>query len=137
MGKLIERLQDASRSGVYRAARADEIVDAVGANELSLVKINYAEKQTLLKNIAQALDFPDWFGENWDALEDCLADLSWRDAAGHVLIFDHPKAGDELGVLIDVLRSSAELWAGRGKPFFAVFIDPARSLALPDLFRQA
>lgn len=137
MGKLIERLQDASRSGVYRAARADEIVDAVGANELSLVKINYAEKQTLLKNIAQALDFPDWFGENWDALEDCLTDLSWRDAAGHVLIFDHPKAGDEIGVLIDVLRSSAELWAGRGKPFFAVFIDPARSLALPDLFRQA
>jgi len=91
----------------------------------------------LLKNLAGALDFPDWFGGNWDALEDCLTDLSWREAGGHVLLFERPKPGDELGILIDVLRSSAEFWAGRGRPFFAVFIDPARKLALPDLFRQA
>ena len=137
MSKLLQRLQDASRSGVYRVARTDEIVDASRGTELSLVKVRYAEKQALLKNLAAALDFPDWFGENWDALEDCLTDLSWRKAAGHVLLFDEVKPGDDLGVLIDVLRSSAEFWAGRGKPFFAVFIDPARSLALPDLFRQA
>lgn len=137
MSKLLQRLQDASRSGVYRVARTDEIVDASRGSELSLVKVRYAEKQALLKNLAAALDFPDWFGENWDALEDCLTDLSWRKAAGHVLLFDEVKPGDDLGVLIDVLRSSAEFWAGRGKPFFAVFIDPARSLALPDLFRQA
>jgi len=137
MGKLLQRLQDASRSGVYRSARADEIADAIRGGELSLVKINYAEKQVLLKNVAAALDFPDWFGENWDALEDCLADLSWRDAAGHVLVFEHATPGDELGVLIDILRSSAQFWAGRGRSFFAVFIDPARKLALPDLFRQA
>jgi hypothetical protein len=135
MGKLIQRLQDASRSGVYRTARADEVVDAVRGSKLRLAKIPYAEKQRLLKNIAAALDFPDWFGENWDALEDCLTDLSWDDAAGHVLVFEGPETGDELGVLIDVLRSSAEHWAGRGKPFFAVFIDPARSLPLADLFR--
>lgn len=136
MGKLIERLQDASRSGVYRSAREDEILDAVSGSRLELSVIDL-KKKPLFEAMAQALDFPDWFGENWDALEDCLTDLSWRDAAGHVLIFDKPKPGDELGVLIDVLRSSAEFWAGRGKPFFAVFIDPARSLALPDLFRQA
>jgi hypothetical protein len=134
MGKLIDRLQDAARSGVYRTARADEIVDAVRGSALSLVQIRYDEKQTLLKNISKTLEFPDWFGGNWDALEDCLTDLSWRDAAGWVLIFDNPKPGDDLGVLIDVLRSSAEFWAGRGKPFFAVFIDPMRALPLPDLF---
>lgn len=137
MGKLIDRLQDASRSGVYRAARADEIVDAVRASELSLTRVPYAEKQPLLKNIAAALEFPDWFGANWDALEDCLTDLSWRKAGGHVLLFEEAKPGDDLGVLIDVLRSSAEFWAGRGRPFFAVFIDPARALPLPELFRQA
>jgi hypothetical protein len=137
MGKLIDRLQDASRSGVYRAARADEITDAVRGSKLSVAKIAFAEKKTLLKNIAAALDFPDWFGANWDALEDCLSDLSWRKADGHVLLFEHAKPGDDLGALIDVLRSSAEFWAGRGKPFFAVFIDPARALPLPELFRQA
>jgi len=52
------------------------------------------------------------------------------------LLFEDARAGDDLGVLIDVLRSSAEYWAGRGRPFFAVFIDPARALPLPDLFRE-
>ena len=136
MGKLLARLQDASRSGVYRAARADEIVDAVRGSTLSLARIPYAAKEVLLKNLAAALEFPDWFGGNWDALEDCLSDLSWRKADGHVLLFEQVKPGDDLGVLIDVLQSSAEFWAGRGKPFFAVFIDPARGLPLPDLFTQ-
>jgi hypothetical protein len=133
MGKLIQRLQDASRSGVYRAARAEEITDTVRGSKLFLARIRFADKERLLKNIAVALDFPDWFGANWDALEDCLADLPGE---GYVLLFDEPKPGDELGILIDVLRSSAESWAGRGKPFFAVFIDPARRLALADLFTE-
>jgi RNAse (barnase) inhibitor barstar len=133
MGKLIQRLQDASRSGVYRAARAEEITDAVGRSRLFLARIRFADKETLLKNIAAALGFPDWFGANWDALEDCLSDLPGE---GYVVLFENPKAGDELGILVDVLRSSAESWAGRGKPFFAVFIDPGRRLALPDLFTE-
>lgn len=136
MGKLIERLQDASRSGVYRAPRAEEIREAVRGSSLCLAKIRVDEKQALLDNIAAALDFPDWFGANWDALEDCLSDLSWREAPGHVLLFEEARAGDDLGVLIDVLRSSAEYWAGRRRPFFAVFIDPAGSLSLPDLYRE-
>jgi len=137
MGKLLDRLQDASRSGVYRVARADEVEDAVGGSPLRIAKIRYAEKPVLLKNMAAALEFPDWFGANWDALEDCLGDLSWSKASGHVLLFSEARPGDDLGVLTDVLRSSAEFWAGRGKPFFAVFIDPARALALPELFRKA
>ena len=137
MGKLLERLKDPSRSGVYRAAQADEVLDATRNSKLLVARIRYAEKAQLLKDIAAALGFPHWFGHNWDALEDCLTDLSWRDAAGYVLLFDDAKRSDELGVLIDILRSSAEWWAGRGKPFFAVFVDPARALDLPELFRQA
>jgi len=131
MGKLIDRLQDASRSGVYRSARADEILDAVKGSSLPVARIRYAGKELLLKSIAAALRFPAWFGQNWDALEDCLSDLPGK---GYVLLFDHAKPGDDLGVLIDVLRSSAEFRAAHGKPFFAVFIDPSRTLPLPDLF---
>lgn len=136
-GKLIQRLQDPSRSGVYRVSRADEIVHAVQGSNLSLVRLAFANKAQLLQNMASALEFPDWFGHNWDALEDCLTDLSWREAPAHVLLIEDPKPGDELGVLTDVLRSSAESWAGRGKPFFAIFVDPGRALALPELFRQS
>ncbi len=137
MGKLLERLRDPSRSGVYRAARTDVIIDAVRGSALDVAEISLS-KEHLFKAFASALQFPAWFGQNWDALEDCLGDLSWRAAEGHVLMVPNhdrlPK--DDLGVLLDVLASSAEYWTARGKPFFAVFIDPRRSLGLPDLYRE-
>ena len=133
MEELIQRLRDASRSGVYRDSRADEIMQAARGSGIRIAKIRFAEKPVLMKNIAAALDFPDWFGENWDALEDCLSDLSWREATGHVLLLEQAKVGDDFGVLVDVLGSAADSWASRGMPFFAVFIDPAGELPLPEL----
>jgi hypothetical protein len=137
MSKLLERLSDPARSGVYRTRHEDDIVDALRGSKNSLAKINLS-KGEVLAAFAKALDFPDWFGRNWDALEDCLGDLSWRKADGHVLLitdFDGVPR-DELGVLREVLAASAEFWAGRGRPFFAVFVDPNRTLTLPDLYKE-
>lgn len=36
-----------------------------------------ASKEELLDRLAAALPLPDYFGHNWDALEECLRDLSW------------------------------------------------------------
>lgn len=133
MSKLLERLQDPVRSGVYRVTRGDAIDEVMrNAAQIDL------KDGDALRAIAQALSFPDWFGGNWDALEDCLGDLSWRPGNGHVLVFRNWQAlsSDDLGALIDVLRSSAEYWSGRGKPFFAVLIDPQARLALPPLHRE-
>jgi Barstar (barnase inhibitor) len=133
MSKLLQRLCDPKRSAVYRANDARAIVDVTAGSGLDVVAIDASERP--LEKLAIALDFPKWFGGNWDALADSLGDLSWRKGEGHVLVFTgYPENHD---VLIDVLHASAEYWAGRGKPFFAVFIDPARKLALPELYREA
>ncbi len=137
MGKLALRLSDASRSGVYRVARPDETLEAARETGLRLETISFAAKPDLLKGIAAALSFPNWFGENWDALEDCLTDLSWSDATGHLLLFENGRAGDDFGVLVDVLETAAQYWAARAKPFFAVFVDPNAALPLPELFRRS
>ena len=133
MSKLLERLRDPVRSGVYRVTRGDAIDEAM--HEAAQIDLKDGDA---LRAIAQALRFPAWFGGNWDALEDCLGDLSWRPGDGHVLVFRNWQAlsADDLGMLIDVLRSTAELWSGRGKPFFAVLIDPDAKLALPPLHRE-
>jgi hypothetical protein len=39
----------------------------------------------LFDEAAAALQFPPYFGENWDALDECLADLQWLPADGYVL----------------------------------------------------
>ena len=135
MGKLLQRLQDPARSGVYRVARPDEVLDATRAGRPRLSRVSLAGatgKKELLARLASALQFPGWFGANWDALEDCLTDLSWLKADGHVLLIEDASGlpADDLGVFRDVLSSSAQYWAGRGKVFFAVFVNGPASLPL-------
>jgi len=144
MSKLLARLEDASRSGAYRAPQADEILVAVRDAGFDVARIDLASasgKNALLASFASALAFPQWFGGNWDALEDCLTDLAWRAGERRVLLiagFEElcARRPDDFGVLLDVLATVAQYWKQRGRPFFAVFVDPGHALALPDLLRQ-
>jgi hypothetical protein len=143
MSKLLQRLSDATRSGVYRSSRSDEILDAAQGSSLRIARIGLAGasgKEALMACVARALEFPPWFGGNWDALEDCLTDLSWSKAGGHVLLIEGAEGlqGDEAGIFIDILASAAAWWAERQRPFFAVFVGGAGTLCarLPDLYRR-
>ena len=138
MGTPTQAMSEAGRSGVYRVPRADEALAAARGARLDAARVDLAgaaDKEALLARLAEALAFPEWFGANWDALEDCMTDLSWRAGAGHLLLVERPGElpADDLGVLIDILQSAADHWAGRGRPFFAVFVDPDAVLALPEL----
>jgi len=140
MSKLLQRLTDAAKSGVYRSARADAIVDAARGSDLQVARIDLAgamDKEVLIGRIATALSFPSWFGGNWDALEDCLSDLSWLSPGGHVLIIEGAQHVPpvERGTLVDILASAAASWAERKRPFFAVFVGEADSL--PSLYRDS
>lgn len=94
---------------------------------LDAVRIDLAgcdDKATLLGRVAAALEFPAWFGGNWDAFFDCLADLSWRPAAGHVLVFENAgelrrHAPETLDTAIAILGDAALAWDARGLPFRA------------------
>jgi hypothetical protein len=44
--------------------------------------------QGLFDRCARVLAFPAWFGHNWDALADCLGDLSWLPGKGYVLLWE-------------------------------------------------
>jgi hypothetical protein len=43
-------------------------------------------KRTLMEAVAELLRFPDYFGENWDAFEECMRDLSWMPPGPIVLV---------------------------------------------------
>lgn len=43
-------------------------------------------KPDLLRVVGTALDFPDWYGQNFDALADCLSDVDRGD--GTLLLWD-------------------------------------------------
>jgi RNAse (barnase) inhibitor barstar len=86
----------------------------------------------VFKEFARALDFPDYFGHNWDALEECLADLDWLPAKGYVvLIVDAhgviPDDEEEYETLLEILNDAGEAWSkghtadGRRAPFHVLF----------------
>ena len=39
---------------------------------------NITGKESFLKEIATVLNFPDWFGYNWDSLIDCLREIAGK-----------------------------------------------------------
>jgi len=127
----------AQRSGVYRVSDAGALPPkaAAGLDIVSISLADVAAKDALLERFAAALAFPDWFGANWDALEDCLGDLSWRPDTGHLLLIEGfetlaSTARDDFGVLLDLLADVAEQSMARGRAFFALFVDPRRTLGL-------
>jgi RNAse (barnase) inhibitor barstar len=85
-------------------------------------------KDDLLRALAAAMRFPDYFGMNWDAVVDCLRDLADRvPAVGHVL-FVH--AAERLwrnglpwtGRFVEVWLAAAEEAAHEGVPLQLVFV---------------
>ena len=107
---------------------ADAVVRLAQSLGLDAVRIDLdgcAEKGEFLERTAAALGFPSWFGSNWDAFFDCLADLGWRPARGHVLVFENTAdmrrhAPEALDTAITILADAAVAWDERGKAFRAL-----------------
>ncbi|MFG2227180.1 barstar family protein [Streptomyces sp. NPDC048644] len=77
-----------------------------------------ADKAEFLDRCARALRFPDWFGGNWDALADCLTDLSWCPAGhGRLLVVTGwqsfaAAAPQDWSVVENVLADAVAYWRG-------------------------
>ncbi|MEZ4557758.1 MAG: barstar family protein [Caldilineaceae bacterium] len=46
------------------------------------------DKASFLDAFAVALGFPSYFGQNWDALEECLTEMTWAPGTGYVILWD-------------------------------------------------
>ena len=80
---------------------------------------NIARKEQLLNHVATVLQFPNHFGQNWDALEECLTDLEWVDGDGYVIYYDHIDGllgthPDQFETLVEILRDAVASWKADG-----------------------
>ena len=85
-------------------------------------------KRDLLDRFAAALRFPSWFGHNWDAMHDCLTDLSWLPASAYRVVLSHPALLREhepetLASALQVLADATVFWASEGIAFTVNIID--------------
>jgi len=130
---LQQLLRDKDKAGVFVTGPDTRVIaEAASSAGLALWRLDIGhvhDKQGFIGLVAKALDFPEWFGGNWDAFEDCLGDLSWHPAPGYVLLLEHGKhfgAGhkQEFVTALEVLDGVAEYWHAQGKPFWAIVSGP-------------
>lgn len=74
--------------------------------------------ERLLRTLGEVFRFPDYYGQNYSALDECLRDLDWLPAPGYVLRMagaqqlwrDAPVVG---GNLLRTWTFCAEYWSAR------------------------
>ena len=127
-------LSNPERAGVYHLPATCH-----SAVELAARKLHYSHHHlkihrgmsidTVLARIGEALHFPDWYGANFDALNDCLTDPECLPGKGHILTIDgceHLLASDPDGcatllevfaaVIDDLRKTGIPLWVLLDKP---------------------
>lgn len=103
---------------------------------------NIVRKEQLLNHVATTLRFPEHFGHNWDALEECLTDLEWVDAEGYVLYYDHidPFLGaqpEQFETLVEILRDAVRSWKEDGTAMIALLHGTKAPKGVPRLGESA
>jgi RNAse (barnase) inhibitor barstar len=137
-------LADVARAGVYHPPQhgiADLRTAAKDAG-MAICRVRLAgvrSKEGFLAAVAQALQFPDWFGHNWDALEDCLTDMAWQPAPGYVVILaqgdDFRLAQpEEFAMALRVFDAASDYWREEDVAFWTlVELRPDGIPYLPDM----
>ncbi len=131
---------DAERSGVYLApADISSLRGAADRAALAWMELDTGaarNKDGFLAACARDLRLPDWFGDNWDALADCLEDLSWRPAPGHVILWRGVSrfaaaAPNEFATALEIFRNAAKYCKQRGRLFIALLDEQPHDTGLP------
>ena len=124
-------LQDTELAGVHAwKGDAHALQAAAAATKFKLHTANLsgiASKSELLGALAKGLALPDHFGNNWDALADCIEDEEWLGRSGCVVAVTHSvpyrKAhAADWATVEDIFAEAADYWRERHKAFW-VFVD--------------
>jgi RNAse (barnase) inhibitor barstar len=104
----------------------DQVKAAAASAKLNFHSVDAARadsKTALLAALAKGLKLPEHFGNNWDALADCLEDGDWLGSHGMVIAIRHAAGyrkahAADWETLSDILNEAAEYWRERHKPFW-------------------
>lgn len=124
-------------AGIYRitgqqATRLRAAAEAAGLPCRALTFHLGDDKAAIMHEFAAGLRLPDWFGDNYDALYDCLTDPETRSAPLVLLLSGLSAEAAEFPILTTVLAAAAEDCRARPSPLWILIEGEAPGLpALP------
>ena len=107
----------------------DAVKSAAAAAKLRFCAIDLQSiggKGELMAALGKGLKLPEHFGNNWDALADCLEDSDWLGKYGIAIVLRHAKAYGKAHhadweTLSEILSEAVDYWRELHKPFW-VFV---------------
>jgi len=102
-------------------------LDGSGLLVFDIQGSSIATEEDLFSAVAKELRFPEYFGKNWDALDECLRDMQWLPSKGYVLFVRDAeqfwrRASRVAGAFVEAWLFAAEEWSHHGVPFHLVFL---------------
>ncbi|MCC7163466.1 MAG: barstar family protein [Anaerolineae bacterium] len=131
MSKLQRALRGTQPPGIYHFASGASVkflkteANRAGFNLYYLDGSKIRDKKSFLEKIAAAMSFPAYFGKNWDALNDMLADMSWAQPGGLIILWQSPErfrrdAPEDWEVALELFRTAVEFWSGANVPYYVL-----------------
>lgn len=132
-------LRQPARAGIYRLPenlrkKLPKACAKIGFACLSADLHGIRTSDDALAALGRDLGFPDWYGANFDALNDCLTDFSWQEAGGYVILLqgaDTLAGGDPEGfaTLNAVFAAAVEAWREQDVALWIFYDRPAGALS--------
>jgi RNAse (barnase) inhibitor barstar len=109
-------------SGDWRWGTIDRLCRLKGVRLFRIDGRSTHDKKRFLAAAARAMDFPRWFGANWDAFADCVSDLEWAPADAYLVLLGDmqgfaARAPRDFHTALEVLEAAAQFWNEKGVPF--------------------
>ena len=84
-------------------------------------------KTSFMNEAAEKLKLPAYFGHNWDALNDCITDLSWMNSEGVLLIINDSEhfriaSPEEWQNACNIFLEAIDYWKVNGKNFYLLLM---------------
>lgn len=143
MNPLVLHLHEQRAAGIYHVTEVDRtdlaaVCQAKGIQFFDLDGSQVTNKPEFLRMAAQAMRFPEYFGYNWDALEDCLTDLNGECEAGYLVLYSHADRfattdPEQWNVLLQILHSAIAAWQTTNTPMYVLLQSPLPLANLPTI----
>lgn len=128
----LELLLESQNTHIFREPEftKEEAKEFLKSKGMFLAEIDLSgitTKEEIFDRFAVALNFPSYFGRNWDALNDCLTDLTWLDEdknEGYLIWINNLQQLEQISeghILLDLLMNAAQFWSSQQKPLHLIF----------------
>ncbi len=103
-----------------------------------LISKDVNSENGLFKELSRKLNFPDYFGFNWNAVYDCLRDFHWIKEKGIVLIhaeIPHIEEG-KLKIYCEILNDAVQDWQRDDEHYLEVIFPKSSEYALVSMLNM-